>query len=58
MKLSMGLVVTAVVLFVIALTIQLFAFGGVNALWLLTSLVLALALAALLSLLVAAIRAR
>ncbi len=58
MKLSMGLVVTAVVIFVIALAIQLFAFGGVSALWLLTSLVLALALAALLSLLVAAIRAR
>ncbi len=58
MKLSTILAVTAVAVFIIALVIQLFAFGDMSVLRVVTSIILAVALAGFLSLLVGAMKAR
>ncbi len=58
MKLSTILAVTAVAVFIIALVIQLFAFGDMSVLRVVTSIILAVALAGFLSLLVGALKAR
>ncbi len=58
MKPSTNLAVLAVAIFLIALVIQLFAFGDMSVLRVVTSIILAVALVVFLSLLVGAMKAR